>query len=316
MEPETTSRLGRLERQLGAPGFAARLAALATADLTAVQLAVADTRADARGAKGVTDAWCRGGYVAPMDGDARALRRLELALLDEARAFEALELSPLAPLGACSTFSLGSQNRVLPTARSFEVMADPTNVLALECARRRRQQHDPIRLCAAARCVRTQPLLDPSHSRHFSMFCAVTAERDKDSRAFAARAVGEHVSLHIRLHQAIVAARAAGGYGDADRDAPAVALQLLATDGYAKAAEQVARGVSALLPAGRDAITIGALEQPYYAGLRFVLSIELAGTRLPISDGGVFDWLRTLCSDRKEQLACSGIGSELGVRVR
>src|SRR5262245_33736792 len=50
--------------------------------------------------------------------------------------FEGLLLSPVAPLGSCSSLAPTSQDRTLSAARGLEVVSDPTNVLALECARR------------------------------------------------------------------------------------------------------------------------------------------------------------------------------------
>ena len=52
--------------------------------------------------------------------------------------FERLELSPVCPLGTSSVLGGISQDRVVATARGTEVVSDPTNVLALECAVRRR----------------------------------------------------------------------------------------------------------------------------------------------------------------------------------
>jgi hypothetical protein len=50
--------------------------------------------------------------------------------------YEIVELSPVAPLGSCSSVAAVDQNNVISTVRNTEVCADATNLLALECARR------------------------------------------------------------------------------------------------------------------------------------------------------------------------------------
>jgi hypothetical protein len=52
--------------------------------------------------------------------------------------YDALALSPLCPLGTSSVVGTVDQNKVVSTVRTGEVVADSTNVLALECALRRR----------------------------------------------------------------------------------------------------------------------------------------------------------------------------------
>lgn len=292
--------IDKVEERLGTPGLAAQLAGLSSSELTAVQLEVARLRAEGRTPAQVVSHYGRDRYVTPVEADARALRRVELELLEAAVGFEALEL---APLGSCSTFSAGGQNRVLSAARSLEALADPTNQLALECAKRRRDgDSGALRLCTVARVTRSQPLQQAHHSRHFSLFAAVSAERHKDSRAFAREQLAAHIELQRTLH--LAALRHTDGVA-------ATKLELLATDEYRRVATDVA-----------DAFTdiperlVEPLDSAYYAGLRFKLWIRLGAVDLPISDGGLFDWMRRLCSDRKEQLVTSAMGSELAVRLR
>lgn len=64
--------------------------------------------------------------------------RLAYSLLPEG--YEVIDLSPLCPLGTHSTIASVDQNKVVTTVRNTEVAADSTNILALECARRRRQR--------------------------------------------------------------------------------------------------------------------------------------------------------------------------------
>src|SRR5687767_1439681 len=72
----------------------------------------------------------------PCDLDARLLNKLECAAYGAAGSFQAIELSPLAPLGTVNTLTGLDQGNVLSTIRAFECASDPTVGLALECARR------------------------------------------------------------------------------------------------------------------------------------------------------------------------------------
>ena len=51
--------------------------------------------------------------------------------------FEVEELSPVCPLGTVSTLAPISQDSLVVATRGYEVVADSTAVLALECAVRR-----------------------------------------------------------------------------------------------------------------------------------------------------------------------------------
>ena len=88
-----------------------------------------------------------------------AFDRLAFKLLPPG--FEAVELAPVTPLGTCSVVSTVSQNVAVPTIRNTEVCSDSTNVLALECARRRREaarsnlrSTDRVKLCTSHRLLR------------------------------------------------------------------------------------------------------------------------------------------------------------------
>ena len=54
------------------------------------------------------------------------------------------------------------------------------------------------------------------------------------------------------------------------------------------------------------------LEKQYYDGLRFMISAHSsAGDDIPLIDGGAFDWLHKLASNRKLVFVASAIGSQL-----
>jgi hypothetical protein len=231
--------------------------------------------------------------------DQRTLRRIELRLLEAAAGFEAIELSPLAPLGVCAALAPASQNKIVSTTRGSEVVADPTNVLALECARRlTAAPHDPVRLCTCHRVVRAQPApRRPGFSQHFSLFAL----------ASAARATADHSALeallceHIATQLAGVEALRAAGY-----HMPEMALRLLARPALAHVAARIGARFPALV------VEHAELDHPYYdGGLRFMLSAPGERERIPLIDGGAFGWVARLTNNRRHLFVASGFGHQL-----
>ena len=79
-------------------------------------------------------------YVQPSALDLRVIHELDGLALAAAAEYEAVLLSPVAPLGCCSVVAPTSQDRTLSTARACEVVSDPTNVMALLSAGRLKAQ--------------------------------------------------------------------------------------------------------------------------------------------------------------------------------
>lgn len=243
--------------------------------------------------------WERDIFVAASAIDQRALHTLDGHLLAAAKDFEAIELSPIAPLGVCSVIGLGSQNRIVSALRGTEVVADPTNVLALECARRmRRDPLQVVRLATSHRCVRAQPFpKTPGFTQNFRLFCLVTGGHEQKNQAFLTDTLTHHIATHFatldRLEQ--------HGYAFPNRR-----IRLLATEARTPIADRLA----ATIPPNVE-IERGLLEKPYYDGVRFTISARMAdGEDKPFTDGGALNWLATLTSNRKMVLVCSAIGSQ------
>jgi hypothetical protein len=54
------------------------------------------------------------------------------------------------------------------------------------------------------------------------------------------------------------------------------------------------------------------LTQAYYAGLRFMIEVRTPhGDLVPLLDGGAFDWLERLATNRKLVFVASALGSQL-----
>ena len=87
----------------------------------------------------------------------------QVALSQLPQEFEALVLSPVCPLGTNSVVAAIDQNWAVATVRNTEVVSDSTNVLALECAVRRREllrsnprSTEPVHLATSHRLLRAQ----------------------------------------------------------------------------------------------------------------------------------------------------------------
>lgn len=268
-------------------------------ELWSLLLAVLESRAARRTPAMVRQQWENDRFVQPSAIDQRTLNHLDSHLLAAASEFEALELSPVAPLGACSSVALTSQNRIVSTARGTEVVSDPTNVLALECAKRLRAAPDAVvKLATSHRCVRAQPVPKrPGFAPHFRMFSLTSAAHEQKDHAFLTSALLDHIRTHVaalnRLEQ--------NGYHFPDRK-----LRLLATPERMHVAQRLASAMTDL------PVAVTSLEHKYYDGLRFMLEVATpAGDVIPFIDGGAFDWLRKLLANDRMVFVASGMGSQI-----
>lgn len=279
--------------------YAALARGMPASEVWSLLLSAMSERAEQRPAGALVQQWERDRFVQLSYIDQRTLVELDSHLLAAARDFEAVELSPLAPLGVSSSVALTTQNRVVSTIRGTEVVSDPTNVLALESARRLRE--DParvVRLCTSHRCVRAQEVPKvPGFAAHFRMFCMTTAGHEVKDQACVTDALTHHIRTHLqsldRLEQ--------HGYRFANRR-----VRLLSSEER----EPLARRIAAALDGVE--VTLERLEKRYYDGLRFMISAHsAAGDDIPLIDGGAFDWLHKLAANRKLVFVASAIGSQL-----
>jgi hypothetical protein len=292
---------------IGKEAYDALAKGLPASELWSLLLDVLERRATSRTPAQLLQQWERDGFVRPAYIDQRTLVELDALLLAAAAPFEALELSPLAPLGSCSVVGLASQNKIVSALRGTEVISDPTNVLALECARRLRQ--DPglvVRLTTCHRCVRAQevPKL-PGFAQHFRIFVMVTAGRERQDHAFVVEALLEHVRTHLGALDLLER----HGYDFPDRS-----VTILATAARAALGDRIAAALNGKGNGSGDGVRVvrAELQHPYYHGLRFMISARSTnGDHFPLIDGGAFDWLAQLTSNRRLVLVASGMGAQL-----
>jgi hypothetical protein len=272
---------------------------LAPSALWSLLLGVVERRAAQKSASALRQQWRQDRFVRPCEVDQRTLNALDAHLLAAAAQFEAVELAPLAPLGACSSVALTSQNRIVSTTRGTEVVSDPTNVMALESALRLREQPSAeVKLATSHRCVRAQEVPNvPGFAAHFRIFCLTSAAHERKDQAFLTDAIVEHIRTWLgaleRLEQ--------HGYAFPDRK-----IRLLATAERHHLAERI----HAALPG--VPVSIVDLAHGYYDGLRFQIDAGTPdGTGIPFIDGGAFDWLHKLGANDKLSFVASGMGSQL-----
>jgi hypothetical protein len=283
---------------LGDDAAAALFERLPASEVWSLLLEVMDRRAKQRSPADLARQWERDGFTRPAAIDQRTLNTLDAHLLAAASAFEALELSPLAPLGSCSVMAPGSQNKIVSALRGSEVVADPTNVFALECARRLRADPDRVvRLATCHRCVRAQEVPKrPGFSQHFRIFCLATSGRERQDHGLLVDALVEHIATHLhaldRLEQ--------HGYAFPNRR-----VRILATRERAVLADRIAATV-------QTRVERSALDHAYYDGLRFMIHAETTDSEdVPLIDGGAFDWVGRLASNRRLVFVASGMGAQL-----
>jgi hypothetical protein len=114
-------------------GMREALAGLPATDLPTLLLSVARTRAARVRPADVLRRWREDRFVRPAGVDPRTVAALEDRMWRLLPAeVDAVELSPVVPLGTCSALGPVSQNRTVTTMRFVEVMSDSTNALAVE----------------------------------------------------------------------------------------------------------------------------------------------------------------------------------------
>ena len=285
--------------RVGAAAFEQLATGLAGSDLHSVLLEVMQHRARSRTPADVLAQYLRDGFCTPAAIDLRTSHEVDGHLLGAADGFEALDLSPVAPLGVSSAIAQTGQNRVLSALRMTEVVSDPTNVLALECARRLRADWEtPVHLATSQRVLRAQPVPKlPGYGQHFRIFVLASGGREAKDHAFTVQAC----ALQIR--------------------AMLVALDRLEQNGYTFGARRVEILTTPARQAVGDrigdllnvAVVRRALDHAYYsAGLRYQIWVTAPdGAGIPLVDGGAFDWLARLAANRRAVYIASGTGSQL-----
>ncbi|GAA2289936.1 hypothetical protein GCM10010149_40990 [Nonomuraea roseoviolacea subsp. roseoviolacea] len=308
--------LARICREGAVPELLEALAArLSPTDLQTLLLEVYRRRAAAVTPARLLHVYERNRFTRPSALDAGELARLEALVhgVLGSHAFTSVALSPLCPLGTVSAVATVDQNKVVTTVRTTEVVADATNVLALECAARRRDllRSDPrsrqlVRLAAIHQVVRAQSFAAPGMAAHFALLGLCTAGRDEGSFTFETAALVEQIGAHLDILDSVH-----------DLGYRVTAVRVSVTDLTAGRHRRVLREkvLDPLAQAHPD--TAFAFDDDrtgghgYYRGACFeIRATTPAGDDLNVGDGGFVNWSAALLDNAKERLLISGLGLE------
>jgi hypothetical protein len=276
---------------------------LAPTDLRTVLLDVAQTRAAAVTPADLTRRWRDDRFVRPATCDPRELAAVEAELWRLLPPeFDGVELSPVVPLGTCSAVAPVSQNRVVSTVRSTEVLSDATNALAIEAAVRRQRQprSGEVHLAASHRHLRAQ-VFGPGFSAHFRLFALVSSAREVGSGRTPARLLARHLD-YWRAVLAALAPTAAPQVEYTVLDSPVV---------HERLADTVRPGLA------RTTAAVPLIEEPgrargrgYYTDLALRLTAKDGTEAVELGDGGFTTWTAQLMNDAKERCLVSCLATE------
>ena len=250
--------------------------------------------------------------VQPSALDPRRLLELEsglFSLLPDN--FTALELSPVVPLGTSSLMGPVHQNNIISTIRNCEVISDVTNVLAMECAKRRinlllldKKSTTPVKLATAQRQMRTQSIQDINFTPHFTIFALCTAGRDEGSDRFEQSALLEHIGFYFRIideliNPDLIRKKTLKIY-DYDETNNSVLFDAVNT------IMRMEQGIELVIDHKSE------YGRNYYRRMRFMINLtNKRGQSYDLIDGGFTNWTSELMKNNKERLMTSGIGTEL-----
>jgi hypothetical protein len=197
-----------------------------------------------------------------------------------------------------------SQNRVVTTMRSTEVLSDATNALAIEAADRRQRQPagGEVHLAASHRHLRAQDF-GADRSAHFRLFTVVSSARDTGSGATQARLL----TLHLGFWQAVLAELA-----------PAAVPQVHFTVmGSQTVRERIDDTVLPALTGPADRTAVPIVAEPgrdrgrgYYTDAALRITVADGADQAELGDGGFTTWTGQLMNNAKERCLVSCVSTE------
>src|SRR5712664_541344 len=303
----------RIERDAGVPNLTDVLVdRLAPTDLQSLLLEVYGRRAKKRDPKELIEDYVSNRFTRPSTASPTRLLewdRIAFSLLP--KVFQPVELSPVCPLGTVSVLSPISQDWTISTIRNTEVVADSTNVLAIECAVRRHGQRSfssgkaaSVHLAASHRLLRGQKFgVGPGTRQHFRVFTLCSAGRDPGNFLFEIETLGLHIGFYLAALRKFLGT--------------SIAIRVAISDFGSKAARPMVRSeVVENLQSVHKKVRIGVDQdrkqgRGYYGQLCFkIFATPSKGREQELVDGGDVNWTRKLLNNAKERLIISGCGSE------
>jgi hypothetical protein len=177
-------------------------------------------------------------------------------------------------------------------------------VLALISAQRlARAPSEPVRLCTMHQVLRAQALPEKAgFSRHFRLFAVTEAGRAQPEDGFEVGALTRQLGVLDRLFDGVAA--------DLGCQFPGRRVVVRTTPARDTLAQRLCERLAASLP--HVTLSRDTLDAAYYDGVRVTFGADgVAGEHIPIGDGGVFDWLSKLGSNRRFRFVACGFGLQL-----
>jgi hypothetical protein len=227
--------------------------------------------------------------------------------------WHSLDLSPVTPLGTCTSISNLSQNRMISTIRNSELVSDSTNTMALKAALMRKEILDSdaksqktIHCCSSHRLLRAQSFEEEKFSAHFRVFALVSAGRDTGHFTFEMAQLEEHIRFYLTLCAKLNILREAEVHvSDFSGKIPTSLIEEM----FGRLGESFTEVRFLLAPDRTEA-------HSYYTPLAFRIRFsDTDGRTWDLVDGGFTNWTQLLLSSRKERFLSSALGSELLFRV-
>lgn len=307
--PVSDGDLSATERRVWArmpEGAREALDAMPATDLQTLLLGVARSRAARMHPADLMRRWRDDRFVRPSPCDPRTLAALEADMWRLLPAeVQAVELSPVVPLGTCAALAPLSQNRMVTTMRLGEVLSDSTNALAIEAAHRRlrRRDREAVHLAASHRLLRAQRFRAGFYP-HFRLFALVSSARDTGSGATEARLLALHLGYWRRVLGTVV---------------PEAGPRLWYTVfDSALLRERMRDTVLPILRrSGETGPAVPVEEEPqrergrgYYTSVALRFTVGSGVRSVEVGDGGLLRWTARLMNDAKERCLVSCLSTE------
>ncbi len=145
-------------------------------------------------------------FYCPSKMDLRVINKYNETFIDcLPEKYEAIELSPIVPFGANSSFTNLSQKNILTTIKNSEVCSDATTALTLEACKRRKSLYnkpefinEEVNLATIKKVLRMQRFdKEKGYLQHFGQFAILTAGRKNID--FEYDKLKEHIELWVNV---------------------------------------------------------------------------------------------------------------------
>lgn len=307
-----STMLHRILMETGDGGLLDKLDKLQPSDLQSLLMEVLGRLSGKITAAGLMQDYRQNRFVKPAGLHAVSYLKLELMLMTMAdqRGIQPVLLSPAGLFGSCSAMASVSQNKILSALRGTEILADPTNMLALYMAEKLSSREwsnaeNEIHLCAASRVARAQGISKPGLFAHFGIYGMVSSRRDGGSYRCESSLLEKHIAFYDDFFKQHLNAQ--------------MAIVLRRRKGYTDAAgflERVCSHIQQTFPHIPLEVDNSETDNAYYLGLNFKLMLNINGQPMEIGDGGFVDWTQKLLGNKKERLLISAIGLDRLLTVR